>query len=162
MRSFSNLWFWIALAVMWSTASHRVLGVPFDMVVRARRRGGEAMTDFEEMVRVNVKRMLLISRLSGAWILGLTCFLLTMIGVLAFWYGIEFAQAVFLLSFPMAIVGLLTLRTARAIAAEAPRGEALCRRILRLRLTVQAIGMVSIFVTALYGMYRNLAVTPGF
>ena len=35
MRSFSNLWYWIALAVMWSTASHWVLGVPWDMVIRA-------------------------------------------------------------------------------------------------------------------------------
>ncbi|MEC7258626.1 MAG: component of SufBCD complex, partial [Pseudomonadota bacterium] len=39
MRSFSNLWFWIALAVTWSTTSHWVLGVPFDMVNRARRNG---------------------------------------------------------------------------------------------------------------------------
>ena len=51
MRSFSNLWFWIALAVMWSTASHWVLGVPFDMVLRARRHGEEAQADLEDMVR---------------------------------------------------------------------------------------------------------------
>jgi hypothetical protein len=42
MRSFSSLWYWIALAVMWSSASHYVLGVPFDLVQRARRRGGQA------------------------------------------------------------------------------------------------------------------------
>ena len=34
LRSFSNLWFWIALAVMWSTVSHWVMGVPWDMVQR--------------------------------------------------------------------------------------------------------------------------------
>ncbi len=38
MRSFSNLWYWIALAVTWSSTSHWVLGVPFDMVLRARRK----------------------------------------------------------------------------------------------------------------------------
>ncbi len=54
MRSFSNLWYWIALAVTWSTASHWVLGVPFDMVLRARRHGGDAERDLEDMVRVNV------------------------------------------------------------------------------------------------------------
>ena len=58
MRSFSNLWFWIALAVMWSTASHWVLGVPFDMVLRARRHGGEAQADLEDIVRINVVRRL--------------------------------------------------------------------------------------------------------
>jgi hypothetical protein len=40
MRSFSNLWYWIALAVLWSSTSHWVLGVPFDMIQRARRRAG--------------------------------------------------------------------------------------------------------------------------
>lgn len=71
MRSFSNLWFWIALAVMWSTASHWVLGVPFDMVLRARRYGGEAQADLEDIVRINVNRLLYISQVSGLWLLGL-------------------------------------------------------------------------------------------
>ena len=52
MRSFSNLWFWIALAVMWSTTSHWVLGVPFDMVIRAARaetkgEGSQAQQDLD-------------------------------------------------------------------------------------------------------------------
>ena len=57
MRSFSNLWYWIALAVVWSTTSHWVLGVPYDMILRARRKGGQAMTDLEDIVRVNVNRL---------------------------------------------------------------------------------------------------------
>ena len=28
MRSFSSLWFWMAIAVYWSLSSHWVLGVP--------------------------------------------------------------------------------------------------------------------------------------
>ena len=43
LRSFSNLWFWIALAVMWSSTSHWVLGIPHDMIQRAKREGGQAM-----------------------------------------------------------------------------------------------------------------------
>ena len=42
MRSFSSLWFWILLAVTWSTASHWVIGVPYDLIQRARRTGPEA------------------------------------------------------------------------------------------------------------------------
>ena len=41
MRSFSNLWYWIMLAVIWSSTSHWVLGVPHDMFIRARRQGGQ-------------------------------------------------------------------------------------------------------------------------
>ena len=95
MRSFSNLWFWIALAVTWSTASHWVLGVPFDMVQRARRHGAQPEADLVDIARVNVNRLLYIGRVSGLWILGVACFLLTTLATLGFWYEIEFAQALF-------------------------------------------------------------------
>lgn len=158
MRSFSNLWYWIALAVTWSSASHWVMGVPFDMVHRARRVGGQAEADLEDIARVNVNRLLYIARVSGLWILGLGCFVLSTLAMLGFWYGIEFAQAVFLLSFPMSIVGLLQLSTARQIETEQASGELLRKRLTRCRLYTQMIGTVSIFVTALWGMYQNLTI----
>lgn len=160
MRSFSNLWFWIMLAVMWSTASHWVLGVPFDMVLRARRYGGEAEADLEDIVRINVNRLLYIAQVSGLWLLGLGFFALTSLLLLGFVYHIEFAQAVLLLGFPMSMVGLLSLSTARLIRVEGATGEVLRRRLMRHRLYTQIIGMVSIFVTAVWGMYQNLAVGP--
>lgn len=158
MRSFSNLWYWIALAVTWSSASHWVMGVPFDMVHRARRVGGQAEADLEDIARVNVNRLLYIARVSGLWILGLGCFVLSTLAMLGFWYGIEFAQAVFLLGFPMSLVGLLQLSTARLIETEQATGELLRRRLTRCRLYTQMIGTVSIFITALWGMYQNLTI----
>ena len=157
MRSFSNLWFWIALAVMWSTASHWVLGVPFDMVQRARRHGGQSEQDLEDLVRINTNRLLFIARVSGLWLLTLGCFLLTMLCGLGFFYGLEIAQALFLLGLPMSVIALISLSTARLIQAEDAGGELLCRRLTRHRLYVQMIGVVSIFVTALWGMYQNLS-----
>ncbi len=64
MRSFSNLWYWIALAVTWSSTSHWVLGVPFDMVLRARL-GGEAARHLELMTQINVARLLYMGREAG-------------------------------------------------------------------------------------------------
>ena len=128
MRSFSNLWFWIALAVAWSTASHWILGVPYDLVQRAGRHGGDAQRDLEDLVRVNVNRILYIARVSGLWLLGFAFFMLTSLAILAFWYDIEFAQALFLLGLPMSFVGALSLSTARLIEAEQPLGEALRKR----------------------------------
>ncbi|KEJ94740.1 hypothetical protein [Pseudosulfitobacter pseudonitzschiae] len=158
MRSFSNLWFWIVLAVMWSTASHWVLGVPFDMVARARKTGGQIEQDLEDLVRINVNRFLYIARLSGLWLLGMVCFVLTTLVLLGWVYDIEFAQAVFLLAFPMSLVGALNLSTARLIERDELSGEGLRRRLTRHRTYTQAIGMLSIFVTAMWGMYQNLAI----
>lgn len=160
MRSFSNLWFWIALAVVWSTASHWVLGVPWDMVIRARREGGQYEVDLEDIVRINTNRLLYIARVSGLWVLGFTCFFLTLLGGLGFFYDFEFGQAVFLLAFPMVLVGALSLNTARLIQERGELGEALYKRLLKHRIITQAIGMVAIFVTALWGMFQNLNIGP--
>lgn len=158
MRSFSNLWYWIALAVAWSSASHWVLGVPYDMVLRARRVGGQAEIDLEDMIRINVNRLLYIGRVSGLWLLGICCFVLSSLFVLAIWYGIEFAQALLLLAFPLSIVGALSLSTAKLIETEGATGDLLHKRLARHRLFTQMIGTVSIFVTALWGMYQNLTI----
>jgi len=158
MRSFSNLWYWIALAVMWSTASHWVLGVPFDMVAHARKHGGQAQYDLEELVRINTSRMLYIGRISGLWMIGFASFLLSGLVVLGFFYDVEFAQAVFLLFFPMCIVGLISLGTSRRITEQGLAGEALQKRLVRHRLYIQMIGVLSIFVTAMWGMYQNFSV----
>jgi len=158
MRSFSNLWFWIALAVLWSTTSHWVLGVPYDMVLRARRHGGQSQVDLETLVRINTNRLLHIGRVSGLWLLGFTCFALTGLGILGFYYGVEFAQALFLLAFPMTFVGMLSLSTAGLIDADEPSEDLLFRRLRKHRTITQVIGMTSIFVTALFGMYQNLSI----
>ena len=155
--SFSTVWYWIVLAVTWSAASHRVVGVPYDMVLRARRLGGEAMGDLEDLVRINVGRTLYIARESGLWLAGVATFGLTALGTLGFWNRQELAQGMFLLFLPLTLVGLLSVSTAARIEAERPTGEVLFRVLHRHRLWTQGIGMLSIFVTAIYGMFQNLA-----
>ena len=158
MRSFSNLWYWIALAVVWSTTSHWVLGVPFDMVQRAARVGGQPQEDMEALVRINCNRLLYIGRVSGLWILAIACAFLTGLGLLGFWYWVEFAQAVFLLAFPLCIIGFLSIKTAQRIHQNASDldTELLFKRLRRHRFWTQVIGMISIFVTSIWGMYQNL------
>lgn len=160
MRSFSNLWFWIAVAVIWSSASHWVIGVPYDMVLRARRQGEQALVDLEDMVRINVNRILMIAQVSGLWILGFTCFFMTMLVMLATFYRFEFAQAVLLLAFPLTIVAVLSVSTAQQIHEESATDALLIKRLTRHRVYTQIIGMISIFVTAMWGMYQNLYIGP--
>ncbi len=159
MRSFSNLWYWIALAVTWSSASHWVLGVPWDMALRARRMGGEAERDFEDVVRANVNRLLNLADLAGVALMAFGTFGLASLLILGFWYGIEFCQAVVLLALPLALVGLLSVRAARRIRAMGETGDVLRRRLARHRIAIQAIGMLSIFVTAFWGMLQNFNIS---
>lgn len=160
LRSFSNLWYWIMLAVIWSSASHWILGVPYDLVLRARRKGGQYEDDLQDLVRINVSRLLFISRSSGLALMSFACFLLSSLAVMGFYYRYEFAQAVFMFLFPLAIVGLLTLATARGIESQDLSMDDLYQRLARHRVHVQLIGMLSIFVTSLWGMYQNFQLSP--
>ncbi|GAB5431904.1 component of SufBCD complex [Tritonibacter mobilis] len=155
LRSFSNLWYWIALAVLWSSASHWVLGVPFDMVARAAKHGGSAAQDLEDAVRIQVNRLLYISEVSGFALTAFAFFMITTLVLLGFYYRVEFAQAVVLMLIPMYVVGLINLRAARALRT--PHDiDALRKRLTRTRVLIQLVGVISIFVTALWGMYQNL------
>lgn len=158
-RSFTSIWYWILLALMWSSASHFTLGVPFDLVTRARRRGGIDAQDAEILAHVQVRRRLTVIRTLGHWLIAVVTAVLTLLLVLGFGYGVELAQAVFLLLFPLSLTGLLSLRTAARIEAFDERGEALFARLARLRLVTQLVGMVSIFVTAMWGTWRIMTVS---
>lgn len=157
MRSFSNLWYWIALAVLWSSTSYWVLGVPFEMIQRGRREGGQAQQDVEDLVRINVSRLLHMFDRRSWLVVGLAAFWLSTLAILAFYYNVEFAQAVFLLVFPMSFVVWASVRSSRRIAAGENQGEALYHRLIVHRRIVQTVGMLAIAVTALYGTWQNVS-----
>lgn len=159
LRSFSNLWYWIALATLWSSVSHWVLGVPHDMIQRARREGGQAQTDVEDLVRININRLLNVVETGGLVLPAIAAFWLSALLVLAFWYDVEFAQALVLLMAPLALVVWVSVRSSRRIVAEGGTGELLFRRLTTHRRIVQVIGMLSIAVTGFYGMWQNLSVS---
>lgn len=163
MRSFSNLWFWIALAVLWSSVSHWVLGVPYDMIVRAKRQGGEAMADLEDLTRISVKRLLMIADVAGIVLSLIVSAVLTTLFLLAFVYRVEFAQAIVLLLTPLTFLSALSIRAARQISATGLSDAALVKKLLQHRFVTQLIGVAAIFVTAMFGMYQNLSVAfPGY
>lgn len=158
MRSFSNLWYWIALAVLWSSASHWVLGVPYDLVQRAARDGGQAERDLADLVRINLNRIFNLVERAGLWLTALTTAILATLVTLGFFYDVEFAQAVFFLAFPMTLLGALSIYTARRIRREDATGETLRKLMGRHRLMTQILGVISIFVTGLFGMAHNMLV----
>ncbi|RRH72603.1 component of SufBCD complex [Falsigemmobacter faecalis] len=157
--SFSNLWFWIALAVMWSRASHFVLGVPWDLVTRARRSGDpQVLRDITALAEIHARRICHIARAGGAVLTGAVFALLTLLVVLGFGYGLHLAQALALLLVPAMLTSVLSRRACLRIEAGAAADETF-RLLSRHRFFVQLIGMIAIFVTSMWGMYQNLSVS---
>jgi hypothetical protein len=163
LRSFSNLWFWILLALVWSAASHRVIGVPYDLVLRAQRDGGNAMEDLRDLVRANANRLNYIAAMGGLAVTALAAFALTGLLSLGLAYGVEFAQAAFLLLAPLTLVWWLGVRLSGRIRdtglIEYGAEERLFKAMRKHRIIVQAIGMLSILTTTMWGMYQNYQIS---
>ena len=160
MRSFSNLWYWIGIAVLWSSMSHWVLGVPFDIIQRARSDDGQAMIDLQDAVRLNVNRLLYISNVSGVLLMLFGSMGLTALSIIAFVYWVEFAQALALMLIPLTMIGFLSISTAKKIRNRGLVGKPLIKALTRHRLATQLIGFTAIFITAMFGMWRNLDIGP--
>jgi len=84
---------------------------------------------------------------------------LAVLAVMGFFYRVEFAQAVFLIGAPWALVGMLSVRHARVLTRLQIEGQALCKTLGRYRFFNQLIGLVAIFITAFWGMWHNLSAT---
>ena len=158
LRSFSNMWYWIVLAILWSSLSHWTVGVPFHLVVRAKRGDARAETDMRVLTRMNAERMLHYAETSGVPAVAFATFLLTGLAITGWFYGVEFSQAIFLLLFPSTLVMALSVWTSHRLHKD---DYARVPNMLRQhRLMVQVLGVVFIFVTAFWGMYQNVNVGP--
>lgn len=160
LRSFSSIWYWIVVTVAWSQMSYRPLGVPFDRIQRARRKGGEDMADVEALAAIQVRRMAKIVQEAGIWAAGGLAFVHTVMLTLGLWYRIELALAVELIMLPATLVGIMGVFTANRIFQEEATGPRLLRLLLRNRFWTQVIGMISICVTAAVAMVKLFTVVP--
>lgn len=161
-RTFASIWFWLAVVVSWAVASHWMIGVPFDLLFRARRGEPQECADLEAIVDVNVRRFTRMGDMLGPWLLGLVMFILSGLFMAGFYYGSEFAQGLFALGAPLSLVVFFNMRVAYQLRTQPLNGTALVQRLFRMRVMTQVIGMVAIFFTAMYGMYHNLDRLFGF
>jgi hypothetical protein len=136
LRSFSNLWYWIVLAVMWSSLSRWVLGIPYHIVQRARRGHVESQRDLLLLVEVNARRIWEFAALSGTLLVAASGLLLLPL---------------------LAVTGLSFVTAHQVQNAEI---DQLYLRLRNHRMIVQLMGVISIFITAFWGMYTNVTVSP--
>lgn len=153
LRSFSNLWYWITLAVFWSAASHFILGIPYDMVMRARRFGGFEEEELDTLAHLLIRRNLRYVDLGAVYFVAVAAFLLAVNVTFALYYKLEFAQAMLALYLPFLLIIGISIHAARRIARLDLRGPALHKQLLITRLVIQGIGIIFILLTAFWGMY---------
>lgn len=171
--SFATVWFWLALIAAWSLSGRAILGVPADVIARARRDPqGEAGMIYLDWLSLCLPRWRLAGR-EGVWLLAITGFVLTSLGIMGFRYGLELAQALVLLCLPFALLFMMRLRLARRLAPliDAARGgvsdagetaEKTLKMIRLHRALVTLVSIIAIAVTALWATIFGLLHPNGF
>ena len=131
--SFQSIWYWILTLAVWIRVCHHTLGVPHDMVQRARRLP-EVAARVDDLARLASLRIGGIYDRAGVPLAALAGFGLTALFVLGFASGLEFAKAAFVLLFPRAVVAYSTLRLALAVRRKGQAGEDLRRSLGKRRI----------------------------
>lgn len=155
-RSFSSLWYWIMLAVIWARVTRSAMGVPHDLLARARRLGGQAQTDVETLARIHAERYVYYWSRGKLFQVAFLAFVVSGLFVLAIAFRFEFAQAVLFFLLPLAMIAANSVRGAHQVLADSGQGEALHQLIWRQRVFVQVVGFTFISLTAIFGSVHNL------
>ncbi len=146
-KSFYSVWYWVLTVILWTAVCHRTLGVPHDMVLRARR-VPEVAARVETLARLHAGRTAGLFDAAGVQVAALVGFGLAGLAALGFWSGLEAAKAAFMLAGPLALVLAGEVRLARRLRAERLSGAALLRQLARRRSVNQGIAALAMLGAA--------------
>ncbi len=152
--SFLSIWYWIITVVAWSMTAHWTMGVPYDAIRLADRKGGEFAEQCDLQAHINARRLIYYFDRGGPYFIGFIAFMLSLVGGWGFFQGYELAQAVFMLAAPLLLTSVLSVRLAYRIRDEAWQGEELRLRLRRVRILNQIIGVIAISFAAVITVYH--------
>jgi hypothetical protein len=139
---FQSIWYWVLHVVVWTLVCYRTLGVPHDMLLRARR-VPEVAARVDVLAQLSVERIAGIHDDAGVPIAAGAGFALAALGVLGFLSGLEFAQAAFVLLLPLAAIGYSKLRLALFLRRRRIVGPRLVLILARRRFWHQLIAVLA-------------------
>jgi len=160
--SFFNVWYWIITAVAWSMTAHWTMGVPYDALRQAEKRGGDFAEHCDLQAHINARRLIYYFDRGGPYFIAFIGFMLALIGGWGFYQGYELAQAIFVLAAPLLFTSVFSVRLAYRIQAEALQGEALRKALRKRRIWNQTIGTLAIVLAAAATVYHFILINNYF
>lgn len=147
---FFNIWYWLIASLVWSSTCHWTVGVPYDLLVRADRDGGQYTEDVNQLAAIHARRTTNVVTSGGVYLTGAIFFLLAILATFAFMYDYQLAQALFTLVCPLVFVHWLNARLGLRIARDAIEGEQLQTVLVKRRFWNQVIGLSAIIIAVLF------------
>ncbi len=148
--SFDSFWYWVLVALIWMMTGNRVLGVPWDMVLQMRQQP-KIERDVEVLLRLTAERQIAAIAGRDAVLWAGLAFVLTMVFLWGFVYGIPLAQGVFFLLAPLAVMWGMVVRAAKMYLQNRPTGNALYGFLDQHRWHKHLIMITGLVAVALWG-----------
>ena len=145
--SFLSPWYWVLHVVVWILACYRTLGVPLDMLVRARREP-EVAARVDQLAHLACERVGGLYDRLGVPLAALAGFLLAGVFAMGFLSGIETAQAAFAILLPLGAIVYSKLRLALAVRRKRMAGPDLVLALARRRMGHQFIAVAAMLGAA--------------
>mgnify|MGYP001101556730 CR=1 FL=1 len=156
--SYWNVWYWIVNAVAWSMTAHWTMGVPYDAIRQADRKGGEFAEHCDLEAHINARRLIYYFDRGGPYLIAFVGFMLALLGGWGFYQGYELAQAIFLLATPLLFTSIFSVRLAYKIKDQALQGAELRAALRRRRIWNQFIGMIAIVIASIAAVYHYMVI----
>lgn len=151
--SFFSIWYWVLLIFVWTLVCHRTLGVPYDMLLRARRLPDIAAR-VEGIAQNKILRIGAVYDRAGPALAAAAGFGLSGLGVVGFGVGHELALAVFMLLFPLAVVSVASVWCALRLRRRSAAGRELLRAMSWLRLFNHMVGLLTFAAIAVLSLWH--------
>jgi hypothetical protein len=139
---FQSIWYWTLHVVVWTVACYRTLGVPHDMLLRARRIP-EIADRVNTLAHLSSERIGGIYDRAGVPLAAAAGFLLAAVAALGFVNGLEVARAALMILLPLALIGYSKLRLALYIRRSRIRGARLVVLLARRRFGHQLLAILA-------------------
>lgn len=150
-KSFDDIWYWLLLAVSWSLTTYWTMGVGNNEARAAQEKGGKYLSNFETLIAMYCDRVNEGIVRYGPPVMLVVSFVLAMLATLGFWFWILFAQAMFILVFPLCVTSLVSMVFASRQVRDPAEGRDLIKRYRKLRLVKQTIGVFAITTASFWG-----------
>jgi len=157
--SFQSVWYWALHLVVWTLACYRTLGVPLDMLHRARTAPAIAGR-VDLLAQLSAARIGGVHDLLGVPLAALAGFVLATLFVVGFGLGIETMQAALLILLPLAVIGYSKLRLALAVRRRGLAGTELVLALARRRVWHQFIAILAMFLAVALAVVRHAPRLP--
>lgn len=154
ISSFETVWYWVLHVLVWTLVTHRTLGVPYDMILRARRLP-EVLDRVEALSLIFSERATALCRRVGVAAALVGGFVLSGLFALGFLSGLVLAQAAFLLLFPLAVIVYSTMTAALRIERRQFRGTVLLQVLARRHFWHQIVAVAALFAALSVAMFHH-------